>query len=158
MGNKKPIRYTVYSALVLFMGVLGLVILIVMPLLFENGTIFPHMSDGVFLLCCISSAVVCITLAIFFLVRAYKVELMAPLENDKWTFKVYTSLIDIAVRKNNKKLKYWYDKDQLEQIESLVRSASENAEWNLERKGNSILSFTVINTLNNSVVFTGYFM
>ena len=158
MGKKKPVRYTVYSALVLFIGVLGLLILIVMPLLFDNGTIFQNMSDGVFLLCYISSAVVCIALAIFFLILAYKVALMAPLENDKWTFKIYTSLIDIAVRKNNKKLKYWYDKDQLEQIESLVRSASENAELKFETKGNRIISFTVIDTLNNSVVFTGYFI
>ena len=158
MGKKKPVRYTVYSALCLFIGVLGLVILIVMPLLFENGTIFQNMSDGVFSLCYISSAVACIAFSIFFLIRAYKVALMAPLENNKWTFKIYTSLIDIAVRKNNKKLKYWYDKDQLEQIESLVRSASKNAELKLETNGNKIISFTVIDTLNNSVVFTGYFI
>ena len=158
MGKKKPVRYTIYSALVLFIGVLGSLILIVMPFLFDNGTIFQNMSDGVFSLCYISSAVVCIALAIFFLIRAYKVALMVPLENDKWTFKIYTSLIDIAVRKNNKKLKFWYDKDQLEQIDSLVKSASENAELKLETNGKKIVSFTVIDTLNDRVIFTGLFI
>ena len=50
MGNKKPVRYTVYGALTLIMGVLGLVVLIAMPLLFDNGAVFPNMSDDVFLL------------------------------------------------------------------------------------------------------------
>ena len=49
MGDEKPVRYTVYSALTLIMAVLGLVILIAMPLLFENGTIFPNISDDVFI-------------------------------------------------------------------------------------------------------------
>ena len=128
MGDRKPVRYTVYSALALFMGVSGLVILIAIPLLFENGTIFPNMSDDVFVLCYILSAVVCIAFAIFFLVRAYKVALMAPFENHKWISELYISLVDISVRKNNKKLKFWYNKDQIEQIENLVKSASEIAE------------------------------
>ena len=158
MGDKKPVRYTVYSALALFVGVLGLVDLIAMPLLFENGTIFQNMSDDVFLICYISVAVVCIVFAVFFLVRAYNVAHLASFENHKWTFELYTSLVDIAVRKNNKKLKFWYDKDQLEQIENLVQSASENAELKLETKGNKIVSFMVIDMLNNSVRFTGYFL
>ena len=76
----------------------------------------------------------------------------------EWYHPLYTSLVDISVRQNNKKHKFWYDKDQLEQIESLVRSASENAELKLETKGDKIISFTVIDTLNNSVRFTGYFI
>lgn len=158
MGKKKPIRYTVCSALTLLMGVLGLVDLIAMPLLFENGTIFSNMSDDVFLFCYFSAAFVCIALAITFLLRAYKIALMAPLENDKWKFEIYTSLVDIAVRQNSKKHKFWYDKDQLEQIKDLVNSASPNAEMKLETKGNKIVSFTVVDTLNNSVGFTGYFI
>jgi len=73
MGKKKPVRYTVYCVFMLLFGVIGLAYLFVMPLLFENGTIFPNMSDDVFLLCWISGAVVCIAFAIFFLSRALKV-------------------------------------------------------------------------------------
>ena len=83
---------------------------------------------------------------------------MAPFENHKWISELYTSLVDIAVRKNNKKLKFWYAKDQIEQIENLVKSASENAELKLETKGSKLISFKVIDMLNDSVRFTGYFI
>lgn len=158
MGDKKPIRYSVYSALTLIMAVFGLVDLIAMPLLYENDIVFSNAPQNVFLFCYISVGFVCIALAIFFLVRALKVGIMAPLENHKWTYKLYSSLVDIAVRKNNKKLKFWYDKDQLEQIESLVKSASENAELKLITKRNKVVSFVVIDTLNNRVAFTGWFI
>lgn len=158
MGDKKPVRYTVYSALTLIMAVFGLVNLIAMPLLYENGTVFSNVSQNVFLFCCLSVGFVCVAFAIFFLVRAYKVALMAPLENHKWTYKLYSTLADIAVRKNNKKLKFWYDKDQLEQIECLVKSASENAELKLEAKRNKLVSFKVVDTLNQRVIFTGLFI
>ena len=158
MGDEKPVRYTVYSALTLIMAVLVPVILIAMPLLFENGTIFPNISDDVFILCCILGAVLCIAFAIFFLVRAYKVALMVSLKNHKWTYELYSSLVDISVRQNNKKLKFWYDKDQLEHIEDLVKSASENVELKLETKGNKLVSFKVVDTLNQRVIFTGLFI
>lgn len=158
MGDKKPIRYTVYSALVLIMAVLGLIDLFAMPLLFENGTIFPNMSDGIFVLLYISVAVVCIVLAVFFLLRAIHVAIMAPLEMNKWRSDLYTSLIDISVRQNNKKLKYWFDTDQLEQIENLVKSASENAELKLTTKRDRLVSFTVMDTSNARKVFTGLFI
>ena len=76
----------------------------------------------------------------------------------EWYSPLYNALVDIAVRRNNKKLKFWYDKDQLEQIENLVKSASENAELKFETKENKIVSFTVIDMLNNSARFTGYFL
>ena len=76
----------------------------------------------------------------------------------EWYSPLYMSLVDISVRQNNKKLKFWYDKDQLGQIENLVKSASKNAELKLETKGNKIISFTVVDTLNNSVRFTGLFI
>ena len=158
MEDKKPIRYTVYSVLTLFMAVLGLVILFAVPPMFENGIIFPNMSDDVFVLCYIFGIVVCIGFAIFFFVRAYKAALTAPLKNDRYRSELYTPLVDISVRKNSKKLKFWYDVDQLDQIENLVRSASENAELKLEKKRNKLASFTVVDTLNNSVIFTGYFI
>ena len=158
MGNKKPVRYTVYSALVLIMAVLGLANLIAMPLLFESGAFFSNMSQNGFWLCYIAVAFVCIALAVFFLICAFKVGKTAALEKDKWGYKLYTALVDISVRRNNKKLKFWYNIDQLEQIENLVESASENAELKLETKGNKIVSFTVVDTVNNRVRFTGLFL
>jgi hypothetical protein len=158
MGKKKPIRYTVYSALTLVMAVLGLANLIAMPLLYENGTVFSNVSQNVFLFCYLSVGFVCIALAILYLIRALKVAIMAPLENHKWTYELYLSLVDIAVRKNNKKLKFCYNKDQLEQIEGLVKSASENAELKIETKGTKVISFKVVDTLNQRVIFTGLFV
>lgn len=158
MGNRKPIQYTVYSVLMLFMGVLGLVILFVMPILFENGTIFPNMSDDIFFFFCILGAVVCVVFAIFFLIRAFNVAIKAPLDNINREYELYTSLVDIAVRKNNKKLKFWYKRDQIEQIENMVKMFSENTELKLETKRNKFVSFTVVDTLNNRTRFTGYFL
>jgi hypothetical protein len=158
MGKKKPIRYTVYSALTLVMAVLGLANLIAMPLLYENGTVFSNVSQNFFLFCYLSVGFVCIALAILFLICALKVAIIAPLENHKWTYELYSSLVDIAVRRNNKKLKFCYNKDQLEQIESLVKSVSENAELKLETKENKLVSFKVVDTLNQRVIFTGLFI
>ena len=79
-------------------------------------------------------------------------------EKTEWYHPLYISLVDISVRQNNKKHKFWYDKDQLEQIENLVKSISENAELKFETRENKIVSFTVIDILNNSVRFTGYFI
>ena len=76
----------------------------------------------------------------------------------EWYSPLYFSLVDISIRQNNKKQKFWYDKEQLGQIENLVKSASKNAELKLETKGNKIISFTVVDTLNNSVRFTGLFI
>ena len=76
----------------------------------------------------------------------------------EWYSPLYMSLVDISVRQNNKKNKFWYDIEQLGQIENLVKSASKNAELKLETKGNKIISFTVVDTLNNSVRFTGLFI
>lgn len=162
MGDKKPVRYTIYSALALLFSVIGITVLIALPLLFGSGTIFPNMSDGFFAVLLISVAFVCVSLAIIFFIRAYRIALiialMAPLENDKWIYELYSVLVDISVRQNNKKLKYWYNIDQFEQIEDLVKSASENAELKLETKGNKLVSFKVVDTLNQRVVFTGLFI
>ncbi len=158
MGNKKPIQYKIYLALVILMSVLGLVILIVTPLLFENGAILPKMSQEVFVFGYISGGIICIAFAIFFLLRAYKVALMAPFENEKWRYALYTSLVDISARRNNKKHKFWYETARLNEIENLVHSATENAELKFERKGDKLVSFEVIDTLNNRVFFTGLFI
>ena len=158
MGDKTPIRYTIYSVLALLFSVIGLTVPIALPLLFDSGTIFPNMSDGFFAVLLISVAFVCVSLAIIFFIRAYRIALMAPLENVKWIYELYSVLVDISVRQNNKKLKYWYNIDQFEQIEDLVKSASENAELKLETKGNKLVSFKVVDTLNQRVVFTGLFI
>lgn len=158
MGDKKPVRYTVYSALTLFMGVLGLVYLFAMPLLYENGTVVSNMSQDVFLFCYISVGFVCIALAVLFLFLALKVSVTAPLNEIEWKFALYDSLVKIAVRKNNKKQKFWYDADQIEEIEEIVRSASGKAELKLKTKGKKFVSFTVIDKLNDRVIFTGSFM
>ena len=157
MGKKKPIRYTVYGAMSIVMSVIGLVALIVMPFLFDKGIIFPNMSDEIFVFLFILLDLVCIALAIFFLFNALKAGITAQFENHKWTYELYSALVDISVLQNRKKNKFWYDRDQAEQIESLVKSLSENAELKLETRGNKIVSFRVVDTMNNSVRFTGLF-
>lgn len=158
MGDKKPIRYTVYSVLALLFSVIGLAWLFGALLLFDKGAIFPNMSDEIFLFLLFSVACVFVSLSIIFFIRAYKTAQCHPFENNKWTYELYSALVDISVCQNNKKHKFLYDIDQLEQIENIVKSASENAELKLETKGNKIVSFTVIDTLNNSVRFTGLFI
>ena len=77
---------------------------------------------------------------------------------EKWKYKLYISLIDISVRRNNKKHKFWYGIDQIDEIEALVCSAGENAELHFKRTGRKLVSFEVIDTLNDRVVFTGLFI
>ena len=157
MGNNKPLKYKIYSFLAILMAVLTLAFLFTVPILFEKGVILSKMSDDVFAFLFISVAIIFLAFAIFFIIRAYYVAIMAPYENLKWKHELYTSLVNISVRKNNKKLKYWYDADQLEQIENLIKSASPNAELQSERERNKIHSFTVMDKLNNHAVFTGFF-
>ena len=47
MGNKKPVRYTVYCVFMLLFAVIGLAYLFAMPLLFENVTIFSNMFNSI---------------------------------------------------------------------------------------------------------------
>ena len=90
----------------------------------------------------------------------YKQSLYKPIKLSKWhyPYPLWMSLVDIAVRKNNKKLKFWYENDQLEQIENLVKTASKNAELKIETANSKPVSFTVVDTLDDSVCFTGYFI
>ncbi len=81
-----------------------------------------------------------------------------PFKKTKWHHPLYTALIDISARKNNKKRKFWYETAQLNEIEDLVYSAHENAELKLERKGDKLISFKVVDVLNEHVVFTGLFI
>lgn len=156
MGSKRPARYTVYIALVIVMSVLGLADLVVMPMLYENGVALADLSDGEFALFYFFVAILCIALAMFFLLRAFRVAIMAPLEQDRWRYELYNALVGMAVRKNNKKLKFWYSTDQLDRIEDLVRSASDHTELKLETKGSKLVSFQVVDMANGRAIFTGW--
>ncbi len=158
MGNKKPVRYTVYCALMLVTSVLGLANLFVMPLLFERGIIFPNMSDGEFALLCIAISFVLVGFAIFFFIGAFKAAMKASWEDAKWISELYCALTDISVRQNHKKQKFWYEEDQLKQIKNLVKYASQYAVLKLEKKRDKLVSFKVINTWNHRVIFTGMFI
>ena len=156
MGSKHPARYTVYIALVIVMSVLGLADLVAMPILYENGVALADLSDGEFALFYFFVAILCIALAMFFLSRAFRVAIMAPLEQDRWRYELYNALVGMAVRKNNKKLKFWYSTDQLDRIEDLVKSASDHAELKLETRDNKLVSFRVVDMSNGRVIFTGW--
>lgn len=156
MGSKRPARYTVYIALVIVMSALGIADLVVMPMLYEEGIALADLSDGEFALFYFLVAILCIALAMFFLSRAFRVAITAPLEQDRWRYELYNALVGMAVRKNNKKLKFWYSTDQLDRIEDLVRSASDHTELKLETRGNKLVSFQVVDMANGRVIFTGW--
>lgn len=158
MGSKRPARYTVYIALVIAMSALGIADLAVMPMLYENGVALADLSDGEFALFYFFVAIMCIALAMFFLSRAFRVAIMAPLTQEQWRYELYNALVGMAVRKNNKKRKFWYTSDRLDQIEDLVKSASDHTELKLETQGNKPVSFFVVDTANGRVVFTGWFV
>ena len=88
----------------------------------------------------------------------YKKSIKKLIKRSEWHSRLWVSLEDIAVRKNSKKFKYWYDKDQLEQIENLVKTASVKAELKLIKHRNKPVSFMVIDTFDSKVIFTGDFM
>lgn len=158
MGSKRPARYTVYIALVIAMSVLGLADLVAMPMLYEKGVTLVNLSDGEFLLFYFSVAIMCIALAVFFLSRAFWVAITVPVEQGRWKYELYIALVGMAVRKNNKKRKFWYSTDRLDQIEDLVKSASDHTELKLETQGNKPVRFFVVDTADGRVVFTGWFV
>ncbi len=80
------------------------------------------------------------------------------LKKTKWHYPLYKALIDISARRNNKKRKYWYKTAQLKEIEVLVSVADKCAELKLNEKNDKLVSFTIIDTLNDYVVFEGLFI
>ena len=72
---------------------------------------------------------------------------MAPYENEKWRYVLYTSLVDISVRRNNKKHKFWYKTDQLNEIQDLVHSAAETPQNDMKKE---YMSFDLTNTITQS--------
>jgi len=81
-----------------------------------------------------------------------------PLKKIEWNYPLYSSLVDIAVRKNYNKCKFWFKKSQLKDIETLVSNASKYTELKLEQDGDRFVSFRVIDTLNDRVIFIGLFI
>lgn len=157
MGDKKPIRYKIYIALAIVMSILGIIDTIALPMLYEKSAVLSKMPEENFAFCYIFIAVACLAFAFFFLARAFKLAKNTLREKDKWKNELYFSLIAISIRQNNKKLKFWYSEAQLEQIEKMVKSASENAGFALETKGDKPVSFSVTDMRNNRVIFTGFF-
>lgn len=80
------------------------------------------------------------------------------LENTEWHYPLYCSLIDISVRRSNKKHKFWYKPTQIDEIGALVNSAAECAELKFEKRGDKMFLFKVIDTVNDHTVFVGYFV
>lgn len=74
-----------------------------------------------------------------------------------WRFSLYIALKDLCVRSNAKKSKSWFNTDQLPKIEAMVSAASDNARLNVEKRGDKLISFTVIDSLNDCIVFNGDF-
>lgn len=80
------------------------------------------------------------------------------LKTSKWRYQLYTELVDISVRRNNKKQKFWYKFAQIKEIEDLVSAANEHADLKIESKGNKYVTFTVIDTVEDHIVFEGLFI
>ena len=80
------------------------------------------------------------------------------LKRTEWYFPLYSSLIELSVRRNKKKHKFWYEITQLGEIETLARAASGHAEVRVTQDGDKPVSFTVVDTLNDRGMFTGYFL
>lgn len=81
-----------------------------------------------------------------------------PFKKTEWYSPLYNSLVDISVHQNNKKLKFWYKAEQLDEIKGMISNASGYAELKIEEKGERPISFIVVDRLNDHVVFTGYFL
>ncbi len=81
-----------------------------------------------------------------------------PFKKTEWYYPLYTSLVDISVRQNNKKHKFWYDIVQIKEIETLVNTATENAKLELKHNADKLVSFKVVDTLNDHIMFKGFFI
>ena len=80
------------------------------------------------------------------------------LKKSEWHYQLYSSLIDVSARRNNKKHKFWYERAQIKEIEALVSATNQNAKLKLEQRDDKLASFIVIDTSNNYTVFEGFFI
>ena len=62
-----------------------------------------------------------------------------PFKKTEWYSPLYNSLVDISVHQNNKKLKFWYNAEQLDEIKGMISNASEYAELKIEEKGERLI-------------------
>lgn len=154
---KFPLKYKVYNALIYAMAFLEIVSFAAMCFLAENEDVRPPFlqKDMTLALIGLGGMLLSCGLMIFFFLRAYAIK-EETLRG--WQYPLCTALIRIAVQKNNRKRKFWYQTAQLDEIENLIQSAAEKVVLKLERKGDKLVSFTVVNTLNDRVVFTGLFI
>lgn len=154
---KYPIKYKVYNALIYLMFFLEFGTIAAIGFFVENKAALPLLlqNDMTIALIGIGVMLICVGLMIFSYCRAYAIreEMIQG-----WQYPLHTALIGIAVRENSKKHKFWYDTAQVEEIGELLQGITEYAELKLERKGDKFISFTVIDTLNNHVVFEGFFI
>jgi len=75
----------------------------------------------------------------------------------EWRYELYSCLIDISVKQNKKKHKFWFDKTQLNEIENKV-SLYKDSKLILNRIDDKLTSFKVIDVSDNHIVFTGHFI
>ena len=99
----------------------------------------------------------CFVVVCLLILRGYYAQKVL-LGSFKNSYALYCSLVDICVRRNNKKRKFIYSKDQLEQIEGIVESAKGSFEMELKTTGKKLVSFKVIDNSDHRVVFNGLFM
>ena len=150
MGKKSLDKYKLNLALSLFVSAFAIVFIVLTAIFKPAGTLF------VFIFVCI--LLVCLALILHFFKQALFTAAMAPYEDVKWKFDLSFSLQDIAVRKNNKKHKFWYEVSQIDKIEEILDTCGENVELKLETKGKKKVSFSIVDMNDNILVFKGYFI
>ncbi len=153
-------KYKTYSALSFTMALIGLVGMFAIMILGDNKSILPKVlqNDNVIIFMAIAFPVICLVFAISFFRRAVNISSeaqFAPLES---RFALCDSLAEIAVRKSNKKYKFWYNVDQIKEIEDIVNDSGESVEFKLEEKNGRLACFKLIDTVEKYTVFSGYFI
>lgn len=161
---KYPKTYRRNIIFVIISIVLMWVIFAIAFIALENADKLPKMLQNEMLIFCIFILVEIVDVVLAF-VFAFRVKRIRKETKEKyeylrggWRFSLYFSLKELCVRTNEKKRKYWYNADQLEKIETMVSAASDNAKLNVERKSDRLISFTVVDERNYSIVFTGFFI
>jgi len=97
---------------------------------------------------------ICAALSMLFLRRAVD----ALYEVPGWKCKLFTLLTRMAVHKNDKKRKFWYNKTQIGDIEGVLKGLSDDAELLIEEKNGVPSSFKVVEKTSGEVLFEGLFL
>ena len=161
---KYPKAYRRNIIFVIISIVLMWVVFAIAFIALENVNKLPNIWQNEMLIFCtfVIAEIVDVVLAFVF---AFRVKRIRKETKEKyeylrggWRFSLYFSLKELCVKTNEKKRKYWYNADQLPKIETMVSAASDNAKLNVERKSDRLISFTVVDERNYSIVFTGFFI